>query len=155
MSTLPRDNNRVPLRNGDWVTLTKDMVFAGGTENDPGDFDGTGNPATLFTVSGVVTARIFGVCTVNLAGGGSTLEVGSAIATPIIIAQTSATGIDAGDIWHDASPDRDIEDFAQLEEYILVNDVIQTVGSANITAGAITYYCLWKPISEGATVTAA
>jgi len=34
-------------------------------------------------------------------------------------------------------------------------DIIETCGTANVTAGVITYYCLWLPLSSDGDVTAA
>lgn len=155
MSALPRDDNRVPLRNGDGMYIAKSVTFAGGTTNDIGDVDGTGNPATLFTVTGTVAMKLIGVCTASLTGDTATLEVGTALSTAALIAQSTATDIDINEIWHDATPDASIELTSVMTEKIVNQNVIQTVGTANITAGAITYHCLWRPISVGATVTAA
>jgi len=80
-----------------WRVATKTATFAGGTLNARGDIDGTGNPATLFTVTGTVLAVVFGHCTTNLDGATATLEVGVASNTAAIIAQTTATDIDAGE----------------------------------------------------------
>jgi len=135
--------------------VTKTMTFAGGTTNDPGDFDGTGNPATLFTVTGTVKMKLFGICTTNLAGATATVAVGTALSPTGLIAQTTATDIDANEIWHDATPDASIELSTVLTEKIVSQNVIQTVGTANVTSGVITYYCIWKPLSPGSSVVAA
>jgi hypothetical protein len=134
--------------------VSKSMTLAGGTTNDPGDFDGTGNPATLFTVTGNVVATVFGVCTVNLAGAGATLEVGIAGNTAALIAQSTATDIDAGTVWIDATP-ATIQALPSSQIIANGTDIIQTAGTANITAGAITYYCFWRPLSSTGNVIAA
>ena len=90
---------------------TKTVTFAGGTTNDMGDFDGTGNPYTLFRVTGTVLMKLFAVCTADLAGASATLEIGTALSTAGLIAQTTATNIDNNEIWHDATPDASIELF--------------------------------------------
>lgn len=135
--------------------LTKTMTFAGGTTNDPGDYDGTGNPATLFTVTGTVKMKLFGICSVDLVGASATVSVGTALSNAGLIASTTATNIDANEIWHDNSPDASVELSTILTEKIVSQNVIQTVGTANITAGSITYYCLWKPLSPNSSVVAA
>lgn len=154
---LRRDANRVPIQDKDGNMVYKVMTFAGATANDPGDYDGTGNPATLFTVTGAVIVRLIAVCDTNLEGASATVEVGITGSTASLIPLTTATNIDANEIWHDATPDAAIELDSVSTAKILSNgqDIIQTVKTANITAGKITYYCLWRPISDGANVEAA
>lgn len=134
---------------------SKTMTFAGGTANDPGDYDGTGNPATLFTVTGTIKCKLLAICSTNLAGATATLEIGTTASTAGLIAQSTATDIDATEIWHDATPDSSVEASSVLVEKIVSDDIIQTVGTANITSGVITYTLFWYPLTEGATVTAA
>ncbi len=133
----------------------KVMTFAGGTTNDPGDFDGTGNPATLFTVTGTVFMKLIAVCTADLAGATATLIVGTAKDTDALLVSTVATDIDVNEIWHDATPDNSVEATTVAAERIVNQSVIQTVGIANITSGSLRYICLWRPASANATVRAA
>ena len=156
-SALRRDANKVPLQDQDGLTEIKEMTFAGGTENDPGDESGTGNPTTLFTVTGDVILRIIAICKTNLAGATATLEVGVSGDTASLIAQTTATDIDANDVWHDATPDasKELDSVSAAHIISIGQDIIQTVGTADITAGAITYYCQWRPLSDDSNVVAA
>ena len=133
----------------------KVMTFAGGTTNDPGDHDGTGDPATLFTVTGTVLMKIFALCEATLVGATATIEVGTAINTAGLIAQTTATNIAINEIWHDATPDASVEASTVVAERIVNQNVIQTVGTANITSGVIRYIAVWKPISLDGDVSAA
>lgn len=133
----------------------KTMTFAGGTVNDPGDHDGTGDPSTLFTVTGTVKMKLFATCTTLLAGATATIEVGTALTTAGLIAQTTATNIVANEIWHDATPDASIELWSVATEKIVRQNVIQTVGTANITSGVLVYHCIWTPISLDGNVVAA
>lgn len=138
-----------------WQIATKSVTFDGGTTNAIGDHDGTGDPATLFTVTGDVLMVIWGVCSTNLEGASATVEVGVTGNTPALIAQTTATDIDAGEVWRDATPAVGAE---LLNDPIFVADgldVILTVSTANVTAGVIRFYCIWYPVSSGATVVAA
>lgn len=153
-AAVDRDANRIGIQSNEAFKVSKAMTFAGGTSNDPGDFDGTGNPATLFTVTGDVLATVFGICTVDLVGNTATLEVGVTGATALILAQTTATNIDASKAWVDASV---VLTEVLPHPMILGNgqDIIQTAATANITAGAITYYCLWRPLSANGNVVAA
>lgn len=135
--------------------VEKVMTFAGATTNDPGDFDGTGNPATLFTVTGTVLMKLFGVVETTVTGALNTIEVGTAINTTGLIALTTGTNLAVNEIWHDATPDASIELSSVLTEKVVNQDVIQTVRTANATAGVIRYICVWKPLSADGNVTAA
>ena len=153
MSTQPLDSNGSPLMDTTWgKKLDKVMTFAGGTTNDPGDYDGTGNPATLFVVKGTVRMRILAKCITNLAGASATIAVGTALSATGLITTTTATDIDANEIWHDATPDASVEATSVLAEKIVSQNVIQTVATANITAGKIIYTCIWYPLTENAEV---
>jgi len=153
---IPVDANGRAIFDSDWgLTAEKVMTFAGATANDPGDHDGTGDPATLFTVKGSVLLRILAICTTTLVGASATVEVGTTASTAGLIAQTTATDIDANEIWHDASPDSSLELSSVLAENIVSADVIQTVATANITAGVIKYVALWYPLTQGSEVVAA
>lgn len=133
------------------VTATP-AAFTGGTAQTRGDIDGALSPLTLFTVTGTVAMKLFGRITVDLAGATAKLEVGTALSTAGLIAQTLCTDMDANEIWHDATPDASIELSSVLTEKIVNQNVIETPSVANITAGQVVYTCLWRPISPGATV---
>lgn len=149
-------------KHGTYMTLDSFNVaeatpsaFAGGTTNARGDHDGTGDGKVMFTVTGVVLVRVFGLCTTDLAGATATIELGVAGNTAALIAQTTATDIDDGDIWKDTSPEVGVDTLANLPGPFLVADgadIIETVGTANITSGNIKYYCLWRPISADGNV---
>lgn len=112
---------------------------------------------TLFTVTGDVIVRIIPICKTNLTSAGAcNMELGVSGDVNAMIAATDVTAIDANEIWHDASPDANIEAESVSRDYIISNgdDVIETL-SAQIDAGAITYYCFWIPLSLGASVVAA
>lgn len=140
-----------------WKPAEKEITFEGGTTNAIGDHDGTGDPFTIFTVTGTVRMKIIGVCSTSLVGA-ATLEVGITGKTAGLLAQVAdATTIDAGQIWHDATVDSGIELFSVMLDNIVANgaNVIGTVGTANITAGVIKFLCLWEPLSEDGNVVAA
>lgn len=150
------DTNELSVQVNEFgVCVQAHVEFDGAETNDPGDFDGTGNPHTLFTVTGTVLARVFGVSINGLEGTSATLSVGTALSPAGLIAQTTATDIDTDEIWHDSSPDASIEASTILVERIVNQDIIQTVGTASITDGSITYICLWKPLTEGSHVAVA
>ena len=135
---------------------SKTITFAGGTSNGIGDDGGTQDPLTLFTVTGTVKMKLFATCGVNLASaGGGTVSVGTAITAAGLIAATTATDIDANEIWHDATPDASVELWTVATEKIVRQDVIMTVGTADVTAGELTFHCIWAPISADGNVEAA
>lgn len=144
---LPRDADGNPIQFDGGFIAKKTITFAGGTENAIGDHDGTGDPFDIFTVTGLVRARIFGFCTTNLTGA-ATLEIGTAKDTDGVIAQIAdATALDANEIYHDGNPDNSVELMTVAPEKIIGEDVIGTVGAANITAGVVDFYAIWYPLS--------
>lgn len=151
--SFSRDANSIPITT-DGIIVSKTMTFDGATTNDPGDFDGTGNPATLFTVTGDVLAHVFAVCTTLLTGASATVEVGVANGTALLLAQTTATDIDANKAWVDSTPGL-IQAMPAAQIIPQGQDIIQTVATANITAGVIIYYCAWRPLSSNADLVAA
>lgn len=142
-----------------WRVVTKDITFAGGTSNATGDYDGTGDPFNIFTVTGNVIAKIIGICTTTLvsATGTAHVSIGSTAQITGILPSVTANEIDAGEIWHDATPDAGIEASTVMSEKIIANgaDIIGRVDSENITAGVIKFICLWKPIDADGNVIAA
>ena len=159
--SMPLDGNGFPMDAGSYWgnSVEKIITFAGGTTNAIGDYDGTGDPFSIFTVTGDVLVKIYGVCTTDLVGG-ATIEVGIAGNTAALLPQVAdATSIDAGEIWHmtDATVDSGVEAASVLIEKMVVNgaDIIGSIGTANITAGVIKFVCVWYPLSEGASVEAA
>ena len=138
----------------DWKTVSKNITFIGGTPNAIGDFDGTGDPFSIFTITGTVKIKFYAICTTTLVGASATIETGIAGNTAGLIAQTTATNIAINEIWHDASPDSSIELDDVAPEEIIGNglDIIGTVGTANITAGAILFVCVWKALSSDGLV---
>lgn len=144
-STFSRDGNRVPITSHG-LTVSKELAYDGTI--------GATGADTLFTVTGTVALRIFAVCSEDLAGATATIEVGISGNTAALIAQTTATDIDSGEVWKDNAP-------AAVEglpsEFILTGgtDIIETIATAAITDGTLTYYCLWVPISDDGNVVAA
>jgi hypothetical protein len=129
-----------------YYTVKKEQTFANTT--------GTVN---LFTVTGDVIVRIIAVTKTNLTSAGAcNAELGVTGTVAAMIAATDVTTLDVGEIWHDATSDSNVEALSTMKEYILTTgiDVIMTL-SAQIDAGAMTLYCLWTPLSDGASVVAA
>jgi hypothetical protein len=161
MSSILLDSHGRPYNSLDSFNsvVATPSAFLGGTTNARGDDGGTNDPFTLFKVTGDVLVRLYGVCTVTLVGA-ATIEVGVTGNTAELLAQVAdATDIAAGDIWVDGTVD-DVRaaTFADVVGPKLITngaDIIETVGTTNITAGNIYYVCLWRPITPGASVEAA
>jgi hypothetical protein len=135
--------------------VTKTITFAGGTLNGIGDINGTSNPLTLFTVTGTVALKLFATVGTDLAGATAKLEIGTALSTAGLIAQSTCTDIDANEIWHDATPDASVELWTVATEKIVRQNVIATASVADITGGVLTFHCIWRPISNDGKVVAA
>lgn len=138
------------------VTISVPPAFTGSTGNTRGDKDGTNTSFPLFYVHGEVKVIVYGVCTTTLVGAG-TLEVGLAGNTALILPQVAdATTIAAGDVYVDASV-AEVGGFVATvlpaATYITNgSNIVETSGTADITAGNIYYVCLWIPISDDGDV---
>ena len=112
----------------------------------------------LFTVTGrVLVVALAPFCTEDLASaGGGTLALGVTGNTAAMIAATTATDIDSGKVWVDATPAVGAEALPSALGPVLVNaNIIATVATADITDGTIEFDCLWLPMSAGASLVAA
>lgn len=126
--------------------VIKELTFS----NDTGTVN-------LFTVTGDVRLGIIAICKTNLASAAAaSISMGISGNTGAMLAPTLATDIDANEFWNDNSPTLDIQAGERIRSYDISNgaDVILTL-DAQVDSGAITFYCYWTPLSQGATVTAA
>lgn len=145
-STFSRDANSVPIWT-EGLIESKAITYVGATTGATGT-------TTLFTVTGTVVVRVFGVCGTTIEGAG-TLEVGIAGDTASILAQiANATTMAADELYLDASPTTKVEDAPARKLISNSQDIIQTIGSTALTAGQLTYYCIWAPISQSGKVEA-
>ena len=134
------------------VVICRPPAFTGATGNTRGDKDGTQSAYTLFTVTGDVFVRLWGVCTVDLAGATGTVSVGVAGNTAGLIALETATEIDATGLYVSATQVIGTVAVSSIPgPFVIANglDIIETVATADITAGNIYYICLWRPVSYG------
>jgi len=159
-SNLPRDGSREPIQNFDnGIVVKKTITFDGATTNGIGDENGTNDPFDIFTVTGTVLVRVFGICTTLLAGATATVEVGVAGNTAAIIALTTATNIDANEIWRSATPDVGVVAYTvgNIGQFLVANglNIRGEVKTANIDTGVIDFYCLFIPLEEDSNVVAA
>lgn len=144
-ASFSRDENFVPIQ-ALGFTNTKAITYAALTTGAVGT-------TTLFNVTGVVAVRIFAIVSgVDLTGSG-TLEVGISGNTPSLLAQVNATALDVGEIWTDNTPAT--VKAISTQNILSGTNVIQTIGTDTVTAGTVTYYCLWFPISTTGNVTSA
>lgn len=158
---LDQDANGYKIQGETPFLIRKRITFAGGTTNDPGDYDGTGNPATIFTITGdVMIGTPFYICKTDLEGALATLALGvTGLAEKFIAHGTvTATDVNVGYAFNVNGGDIALpytNTATVFEKSILSNiDIIQTVGTANITAGVIDYYLFWRPLSSDGRVTA-
>lgn len=116
---------------------------------------------TVFTVTGTVMARAWGVVGTAIeadSGNDGTISLGVEDNVACLLAATTAneTNFAAADVWTDngtaqadtigATPWVVIANGEQIEINVLTED---------ITAGSMTLYCEWLPVSSGASVVAA
>jgi len=149
-ASLPLDSNGKPVPAGLPFVVSKERIYTGASGL------GATGATTLFTVTGSVMVRVVGACTEDLVGG-ATLEVGIAGNTAGLLAQIAdATTLDAGESYLDATP-ATLEAVDLSSGFVIANgqDIIETIGAANITDGTLTYYCFWRPLSDDSVVVAA
>lgn len=149
-SPLPKDGQGNPFFDTDLGLIQeKTITFTAGG-------DGAVGAITLFTVTGVVKVQLFGLGVTNTTiETGAKIEAGVSGTTAGLIAQTAADAPDVGEIWHDAAPDAKLEALSVLTKRIITSNIIQTIGTDTVNSGAITYFCLWSPISANGNVVAA
>ena len=112
---------------------------------------------SLFTVTGQVLLSVVAVCSTSLAGATATHRVGNATTTNRYQAQVTATNIVAGDTIDLSGEVTAGHAVSRTPNQVAFNgeSVIATVGTANITAGVVTYYAFWFPLSDDGFVIAA
>lgn len=151
-----RDGQGAVVYDPTWLPLRceKLITFIGGTTDAWGDDGGALDGGAVFTVTGTVRVRVFGIVETDLVGAVA-IELGVTGATAVLIAQCAdATGMDKGEIWHDAAVDAKVEAATVAPEKIIGDgmDMLLTVGG-NITAGAVRFIVAWMPLSADGNVT--
>ncbi len=142
--TYQRDGNFVPITNLG-LQQSKSITFVAGTTGAIGT-------TTLFTVTGTVSINLWAICTTDVTGTGS-LTVGVAGSTAALCSTQTASSITAHKVWQGSS--LAIAANVGLNQYITDQSVIQTIASNTATAGVVTYYCTWIPITADGNVVAA
>lgn len=113
-----------------------------------------GGTVPIFTVTGTVIVNVVAVCRVSVtSAAAANVELGIVGATAALLVTTVATAIDAGEIWHDAAPDREIELSTVVNESIISdgND-IGLLLSGQVDTGTLDFYCFWAPLSADGLV---
>ena len=140
------DNGRTLRYNEDYI-LSSTWTFVAGTTGAIGTH-------TLFTVTGDVIVSLFGICKTNIdAGGTCTADVGIAGDTAGIIDrignfQNVAADETAMHTDQQTSSPTVRFAFAGAAPVADSEDIILTIGSEAVTAGVMTFYCLWRPLSS-------
>ena len=141
------DANRRTITSNEAFVAESTWTFVTGTTGATGAH-------TLFTVTGNCLVTVFGVCDTDLTGA-ATVEVGVAGNTAALVAQiANATTLDDGDVYVGASTEVGV---AAIPSTFILNDgtdIIMTIGSTAVTGGSLDFYCLYRPLSAGAKITA-
>ena len=123
------------------------------------DDTGAAGAFTIFTVTGDVVVQVFGLCQILMdSGGAAKIELGIAGNTASLIAQTTATDLDAYEAWQDAGPEPNPGPVSlDSRGFVIANgaNIILTVSAADLTAGDVDFVCRWWPISTNGNVVAA
>jgi hypothetical protein len=140
------DANRRTVTSNEAFLEESTWTFAAATTGAAGSH-------TLFTVTGNVLVSVFGVCTTNMAGAGADFEVGVTGNTAGLIAQIAdVEDLDAGDIYIDATPEVGVAPIPAMQVINGGLDILLKITNADVTAGVVTFYCLWRPLSAGSSV---
>ncbi len=124
---------RIPRRH------VKTVTFDGTTWGDVGT-------DTIATITGrVLILHGSAYCSTLLAGATATIELGTANNTAGLIAQTTATDLDATEFWRDATPE--VETSPAITDFLVASDILLTTATAAVTAGVIEFSFYWLPIS--------
>jgi len=132
-------------------------------EEDCTNWTTVASPVDIFTVTGDVLVRCFGTVQTGITStaDNGTLELGVEDNTAVLIAQTTAAGtatrLDAGDVWVGATSNKKALAVGNADWFIIAGgaNIILTVATNSMTAGAATVYCEWIPLSANGDVTPA
>lgn len=147
-ASIDRDANRVPIQ-GNQAIRTKKAVTFDGTASK-----GAQGTVPLFTVTGLIYAQLVVRCTQDLAGATATIKAGTTNNTGALIGAETATDLDNG-VVVTADAGHKTEVALGLNEYIVTGNILATIATADITAGKLEFYLLWRPLSDDANVVAA
>src|ERR1035437_4202179 len=135
---------------GGGLIASKTVTYAAAL-NGTGDYDGTGTPLNLFTVSGQVLCAVIAVCSTTLTGAAGTFAVGVSGTTNRFIPVTTATTVAAGaTVDHTGLVAAGTTPLTTPNQVAVDTQVIiGTVATADITAGVLTYSGSGRPQRAG------
>ena len=149
MNTLSTLGQQYEILSSQGIQEEVSIKFDGGVNS------GAIGTLTLFTVTGLVKAKVIAICEQTLVGAG-TIELGTTINTAGLIAQIAdATTLATGEIWHDATPDASVELVTGTTSYpekFVNQDIKLKIGTAAITAGRIRIVVQWAPVTRNSKV---
>lgn len=135
-----RDANGVPITTHGLGT-SKTIAFDGTAGN------GATGTITLLTVTGSVFLNVFALCTEDLAGASATIEIGTATSTACLCDQVVGTTIDNHMTYHEGN--LGVGANVASHSHSMDEDIILTIGTADLTNGTLEIYFNWTPLSEG------
>lgn len=138
------------------ATFVKPNVTTAGSS---GAWTTANSPITIATVSGVIAVRAYGVVTTNFTStaGTGVLTAGFAGATNVLMGNATANGtqLQAGYVWGSNANGAGVASSSSGAYLRAAGNVILTIATNNMTAGGMTIYFEWYPITAGATLTVA
>lgn len=111
----------------------------------------------IATVTGLVRLRIIPEVTVTLTGGAATLALGTENTAAAFLAATSATALNATEIWQSATSASNVPYLtlsSVIDQAVSSDDVGYTIAGAIATTGSITFHMWWEPLSSTGAVVA-
>ena len=106
-----------------------------------------GTVATFTVTNGVIITYGTALVMTTLVGASATISLGVVGNTAALIPVTTASLLIAGDFWQDTSPEVGVSP-AILGQNISLN-LILTIATANLTAGAIQFTFYYRPAASG------
>lgn len=151
----------VALIDPNYVTYDSPRVLICAAADLSSGWDTGDSPVTVGTVTGDVLVQVVAVVQTNCTStsNNGTLELGTTDVTNSLLVQDAVDGtaFQQGDVWTTSGTADN--DFAALQdEWACIGygqDIIATVATNSMTAGAITYYIFWIPLSADAALTSA
>ena len=142
------DANFRTISSNDSLLLVAPWTFVAATTGATGTH-------SLFTVTGDIVLSIFAtVTTIPNDAGAPTIEVGVVGNTAVLIAQSLAKSLAAGEVWVDGTLTRVGAGAIPAAQVVTgVTSIDLKVAAATVTSGLLNFYAIWRPLSAGANLT--